>query len=56
VYGTFIHSILYTQDFLACWQNSHHNIEKKKEVGHLGRHHNIRYDIDIRNCQEFQWE
>jgi hypothetical protein len=33
VYGTFIHSILYTQDFLACWQNSHHNIEKKKEVG-----------------------
>ena len=45
MYGTFIHSILYTQDFLACWQNSHHNIEKKKEVGHLGRHHNIRYNI-----------
>ena len=43
-YGTFIHSILYTQDFLACWQNSHHIIEKK-EVGHLGRHHNIRYNI-----------
>jgi len=28
-YGTFIHSILYTQDFLACWQNSHHKIKKK---------------------------
>ena len=28
-YGTFIHSILYTHDFLACWQISHHNIEKK---------------------------
>jgi hypothetical protein len=38
--------ILYTQNGLACWQNSHHNIgEKKKEVGHLGRHHNIRYNI-----------
>ena len=21
--------LLYTQYFLACWQNSHHNIEKK---------------------------
>ena len=30
-YGNFIHSILYTQDFLACWQNSHHNIEKKRK-------------------------
>jgi hypothetical protein len=28
-YGTFIHSMLYTQDFLARWQNSHHIIEKK---------------------------
>jgi hypothetical protein len=25
-----LYSILYTQDFLACWQNSHHNIEGKK--------------------------